>query len=172
MPILGRFWGGVLLGGLLAFFATFAAAEGQQSPPSGQKNDRAPAFVLKDLAGHDVRLDDYKGKPVLLYFMASWCPQCRGMIPRLKEIDSLYSPKGLVILNISVMESREKMLAYSKRHNLPYKSILDTDGKIAQSYGVFGLPVMALLDREGRIICWNCRTYEKLLEKQLEPKGQ
>ncbi|HYA15319.1 MAG TPA: TlpA disulfide reductase family protein [Syntrophales bacterium] len=131
-------------------------------------NDRASDFILKDLEGRNVRLSDYKGRMILLYFMATWCPECRSTIPHLKEIYSLYNAKGLVLLNINVMESREKALAFSKKYSLPFPTLLDGDGKVYQSYGVVGVPVKALIDRNGRIICWNCRTLDKMLEKQFE----
>ena len=132
---------------------------------------KAVAFTLKDLDGRIVKLSDYQGKPVLLYFMATWCPLCRDMIPRMKEIHSLYSAKGLVMLGISVMESREKVAAYSKRHALPYPTLLDGEGTVAKSYSVVGLPVLALIDRESLITCWNCRSVDKQLEKLFETKS-
>lgn len=167
--ILLRNWAVALLCTAILLFAAGHAAAGEPAAPV-KGSDQAAAFVLNDLDGRTVRLSDYRGKPVLLYFMASWCPQCRDMIPRLKKIHSLYSSRGLVFLQISVMESKEKMAAYAKRHDLPYRTLLDSEGKVAQAYGVFGLPVLALVDGEGRIICWNCRSLDNLLEKQAELK--
>jgi len=131
----------------------------------------AASFALNDLNGREVKLSDYRGKPVLLYFMASWCPQCRALIPRLKEIHALYSGRGLVFLQINVMESKEKMVSYTKRHDLPYRTLLDSEGNVAQAYGVMGLPVLVLIDRAGEIICWNCRSLDKRLETLMGLKG-
>jgi peroxiredoxin len=131
-----------------------------------QDDNRASDFVLKDLEGQNVRLSDYKGKPVLLYFMATWCPECRATIPHLKEIYSSYNTRGLVLFIIDVMESREKALAFSKKYNLPFPTLLDGEGKVYNSYGVVGVPVKVLIDRNGGIICWNCRSLDELLKKQ------
>jgi len=155
-----------VLGCAILFFWGPTDARADQNAQSADK-DMAPAFALKDLDGRDVRLSDFQGKPILLYFMATWCPQCRAMIPRMLEINSRYSAKGLVILGVNVMESREKMVSYAKKNALPYRTLLDLEGKVAQSYGVVGLPVLALVSKEGRIICWNCRSLDKLVEKQL-----
>jgi peroxiredoxin len=126
----------------------------------------APDFVLKDLTGRDVRLSQYRGRPVLLVFGTTWCPECRTEIPSIKDIHSRYGPKGLVVLYIDVLESQNKIAAFVKRHALPYAALLDTQGKVMDSYGVRGVPVKVLINREGRIICWNCRSLPALLEKQ------
>ena len=139
-----------------------------QGRANANQDDCAADFTLKDLDGRNVRLSEYKGKTIVLYFMATWCRECRGTIPRLKEIYSSYSSKGLVLLSINVMESKEKVAAYSRKYNLPYPTLLDEDGKVYRSYGAGGVPVKALIDRNGRIICWNCRSFDNLLAKQFE----
>ena len=155
----------ILVCNIIIFFSILNVAQGEGIAKT-QDDDRALDFTLKDLDGQNVRLSDYKGRTVLLYFMTTWCPECRTTMPKLKEIYSLYNVKGLVLLNINVMESRKKALAFSKKYSLPFPTLLDEEGKVYQSYGVVGVPVTALIDRNGRIICWNCRSLDKLLEKQ------
>jgi peroxiredoxin len=150
----------ILICSILTFFPVQNVAHGQ--------DDRASDFTLKDLDGRSVRLSDYKGRTIVLYFMATWCPECRGAIPQLKEIYSSYNARGLVLLTINVMESKDKVAAFSRKYNLPYPVLLDEDGKVYRSYGVGGVPVKALVDRNGRIICWNCRSFDDLLAKQFE----
>ncbi|HET6460589.1 MAG TPA: TlpA disulfide reductase family protein [Syntrophales bacterium] len=155
----------ILICSIITFFPIQNIVLGQ-----GNQDDRAPDFTLKDLDGRNVRLSDYKGKTIVLYFMATWCPECRSTIPQLKEIYSSYNEKGLVLLSIDVMESKEKVAAFSRKHNIPYSTLLDEDGTVYRSYGVGGVPLKALIDRSGRIICWNCRSFDDLLAKQFEIK--
>lgn len=155
----------ILICSIITFFPIQNIVLGQ-----GNQDDRAPDFTLKDLDGRNVRLSDYKGKTIVLYFMATWCPECRSTIPQLKEIYSSYNEKGLVLLSIDVMESKEKVAAFSRNHNIPYSTLLDEDGTVYRSYGVGGVPLKALIDRSGRIICWNCRSFDDLLAKQFEIK--
>jgi len=152
---------------VVIFFSVPYIAQEQGSARANQ-DDRALDFALKDLDGRNVNLSDYKGKTIVLYFMATWCPECRGAIPQLKEIYSLYNTKGLVFLMIDVMESKEKVAAFSRKYNIPYPILLDDEGKVYRSYGVGGVPVKALIDRDGRIICWNCRSFDNLLAKQFD----
>ena len=146
----------------------FANGEGDKS----NQEDRAQDFILKDTAGKIVKLSDYRGKTILLYFMATWCPECRGSIPKMKELYSDYAPKGLVLLAVDVMESREKVASFSKKYDISFPMLLDEDGKVYRDYGVGGVPVKALIDKTGRIICWNCRSFENLLAKQFEGKAK
>ena len=137
------------------------------------EGDQAYSFTLQDLNGHKVRLSDYKGKTVLLFFMTTWIRDCEKMIPDLKEMYSHYGSKGLVVLNIDVSESRKRAARFSREHDIPYQTLLDNDGKVALKYGVFGVPVVVLINGEGRIICWDCPSVEKLnnlLEQQFERK--
>ena len=155
----------ILVCSVVIFFSVPYIAQEQGSATANQ-DDRASDFTLKDLDGRNVRLSDYKGKTILLYFMATWCPECRSAIPQLKEIYSLYNAKGLVLLIIDVMESKEKVAAFSRRYSLPFSILLDEDGKVCRSYGVVSVPVRVLIDSNGRIICWNCRSFDSLLAKQ------
>ena len=157
----------ILVCSVVIFFSVPYIAQEQGSARANQ-DDRAADFNLKDLDGRTATLSDYKGKTIVLYFMATWCPECRGTIPQLKEIYSLYSAKGLVLLVINVMESKEKAAAFSRKNSLPFPTLLDEDGKVYRSYGVVGVPLEALIDRNGRIICWNCGSFDNLLAKQFE----
>jgi thiol-disulfide isomerase/thioredoxin len=108
----------VLVCNIIIFFLIANVANGEEIAKTGD-DDRALDFTLKDLDGRNVRLSDYKGKTILLYFMATWCPECRTTIPHLKEIYSLYDAKGLVLLNINVMEPGRKHQPFQRNTVFP-----------------------------------------------------
>ncbi|MEN6622419.1 MAG: TlpA disulfide reductase family protein [Smithella sp.] len=137
-----------------------------------QNTNLASDFTLKDFNGKNYRLRNYKGKVILLNFMTTWCPECKSTIPYLKSIHTKFNQAGLIVLNISVMQNEEKVAAFSKKYSLPYPTLLDRDGKIAKDYGVVGVPVKVLIDRESRIICWNCPTLDKIIENQFAGKSK
>lgn len=155
--------------GLLFCFA-FTSFALEASSGSNGKTDAAYAadFTLKDLTGKEIKLRDYKGRTIFMIFMTTWCRDCFASIPDLKAIYNRYHEKGLVMLNINIQESHEKVTAYSKKHNLPYPTLLDYEGTVSKKYGVGGVPVKVLIDREGRIICWNCRSLDSLIGKQFD----
>ncbi len=132
-----------------------------------QAGEVAPDFALKDLTGKYVSLSGYKGKVVYLLFGATWCPYCVAEIPKITEIHAKYSQKGLVLLNIDILESREKVLAFANRKKLVFPVLLDDDGEIAQRYGVIGVPTKVLIDRTGKVVCINCPSIEEKLAQLL-----
>jgi peroxiredoxin len=138
--------------------ATFASSQ--------RDENLAPDFTLKALDGKNIRLSQYRGQVVFLIFGTTWCPQCRLEIPSFKGIHSRYAPKGLVTLYVDIQESQNKVAAFARKNALPYPTLLDSDGTVAQGYGVLGVPTKILIDRNGKIICWNCRSFDALLEKQ------
>ena len=57
---------------------------------------------MQDLAGKTIKLDEYKGKALLIDFWATWCPPCRAELPNLIEVYNEYNSKGLEIVSISL----------------------------------------------------------------------
>ena len=159
----------VLISFMILFYCASAGNALASSDDTKAGDAYAADFTLKDLNGKDVKLSDYKGRPIFLIFMTTWCRDCFASIPSLKAIYNRYHEKGLVMLSIDIQETHAKVAAYSKKHSLPYPVLLDPEGSLSRKYGVGGVPVKALIDRSGRIICWNCRSLEELLEKQFEP---
>lgn len=124
---------------------------------------KAPLFVLKDLNGKDVKLNDYNGRDVLLIFGATWCGYCKSEIPNLKQSYKKYKEEGFEIINIYVQESAKKVSSFVKKHKIPYKVILDETGIVARQYGVMGFPTHCLIGREGDVLCIPCRNIELIL---------
>lgn len=167
-------WKAAGLGFFVALFLPFAALEllayRDAMAAKDVREEKAPDFVLKDLQGRKFRLSENMGKPVLLIFGATWCPYCRDEIPRLKDIYANYGKRGLVILNIDIQESKEKVSRFAASYKLPYRVLLDEKADVAESYGVQGVPTMVLIDKKGMIVCRQCRSVEPLIEKMLKKK--
>lgn len=115
--------------------------------------DQAPNFLLEDLNGHKVKFSDYKLNPITLLFMTAWIRGTWKMIPHMKESYSLYKSKGLVIFNIEVMEPGEKAEGFAKGHDILYPTLLDKDGEVSRKVGIVGVPMVVLINRDGRITC-------------------
>jgi peroxiredoxin len=130
--------------------------------------ERAPDFTLTDLAGKKQRLKDYTGRPVLLIFSTTWCPACVEELPRLKELHRKYAPRGLSMLNINIMESNRKAESFARKHQLPYPTLLDSQGDVANIYRIRGVPSLVLINREGQVICRPCSVIEGHLERLLQ----
>ena len=110
----------------------------------------APSFTLVDLEGKKVSLKDYKGRPVLVNFWATWCAPCKLEMPWFEEFRQKYAPQGFEILGIAEDDAGKDVIAKAvKRINVSYPILL-TDQKVAPAYGgVDYLPESFYVDRNG-----------------------
>lgn len=130
---------------------------------------KAPDFVLTDLNGQKFRLSDHKGKrPVLLIFSATWCTYCIAEIPHFKSLYASYARQGLEIVNIDIQESKEKVAKFAAKQELPYRTLLDEDGMVSGVYEIRGVPTMILVDKNGMIVCHQCRSVDTLLKTMMK----
>ena len=111
----------------------------------------APDFVLKDSAGADVRLSDYRGKAVVLNFWATWCRPCRIEMPMLAELESQYKARGLEVVGVSVDDDGWKSVRpFVEKNPVPYPVVIG-DLALQKRYGVVAMPMTVLIDREGKV---------------------
>ncbi len=112
----------------------------------------APDFSLTSLDGEQVRLSDYRGKPVILNFWATWCPPCRAEMPALEEIWQQYGEGGVVVLGVDQGESPQLVTQFA-REEIPvtFPILLDIDQSIGDGYWVRSLPSTFFIDTDGVI---------------------
>jgi len=113
----------------------------------------APDFNLKDLAGQNIRLSDYRGKVVLLNFWATWCPPCKEEMPWFVDLQKRYGAQGLQVLGVAMDDSGEQTIAsFTQRLGVNYPVLLGKES-VAQAYGnVQFLPDTFYIGRDGKII--------------------
>lgn len=122
-------------------------------PPVGvELGHVAPALTLQDLAGEDVSLEAYRGRPVLINFWAVWCGFCRIELPEMQAVYDAYRDRGFVILAVDVAEPREEVAPFVDELELTFPVLLDKETEVARSYRVRGLPTSYFLDQDGVII--------------------
>lgn len=100
--------------------------------------DPAPDFVSKDQNGKEVKLADFAGKRVALYFYPKDdTPGCTKQACSFRDADSVYREKGITVLGVSTDDEASHQKFISK-FQLPFDLLADTDKKIVQDYGVWG----------------------------------
>jgi cytochrome c biogenesis protein CcmG/thiol:disulfide interchange protein DsbE len=113
----------------------------------------APDFTSQRLAGGAVRLSQYRGRPVLLNFWATWCGPCQDEMPLIQRASDRYGSVGLQVLAVNYQQTDARaMSAFLKKVNARFPGVYDPSGQIANAYGVrVGLPVSVFVDRAGVI---------------------
>lgn len=112
----------------------------------------APSFALKDLNGNEVRLNDLRGKIVLLSFWATWCPPCREEMPSMEKLYRKFKDKDFTMLAINLREDGRKVKAFKEKIGLSFPIPLDSNGAVGSDYGIASIPTTYLVDREGYVI--------------------
>lgn len=136
---------------LLALLPALWVAACGGDRPRIENGDPAPRFVLRDLSGREVRLDDFRGETVALRFWADWCPYCTGEMKALEPIQRRLRPRGVVLLAINVGQSREVAARFAERLGISYPVLLDRDSAVSRRYGVMALPTTVFIDGQGRV---------------------
>ncbi len=113
---------------------------------------KAQNFILKDLDGNDVGLEDHRGKIILINFWATWCLPCRVEMPSMEKLYTRYKNDDFTILAIDLQEDADSVKAFKEQYKLNFPILLDSDGSVGEFYGVFSIPTTYLVDREGYII--------------------
>jgi peroxiredoxin Q/BCP len=100
--------------------------------------DTAPDFTVKDTNGNTVRLSDYAGKPVVLYFYPKDdTPGCTKEACSFRDNYQQYLSKGITVFGVS-MDSETSHQAFTEKFNLPFPLLADQDGALTQAYDVDG----------------------------------
>lgn len=125
--------------------ATASAAPGQ---------DSALDAVIADLAGRPQRLDQWRGKLVVLNFWATWCPPCVEEMPELSDLHRELAPKGLGMVGIGI-DSAAKIAEFARKTPVSYPLVVAGMGgtEIARRFGNQAgvLPYTVLIGAGGQV---------------------
>src|SRR5712692_160228 len=136
-------------------FATVLTAAGplsaQTSSPQRDTGAAAPDFTLPTLAGDSASLSDYKGRPLLLNFWASWCTPCRGEMGDIIAAYNAHKDQGLQVLaiNLTDQEHMSDVRKFVEELRMPFPVLLDHKGKVRKSYALRGVPTSVFVDAQG-----------------------
>lgn len=114
-----------------------------------EKGAEAPYFEGVDENGKTIKLTDYKGKKLILFFYPKDnTPTCTVEVCNLRDNYSLLQNKGYELLGVSG-DSEKKHQNFIKKHNLPFPLLADTEKTVINEYGVFGEKKMFGKIKEG-----------------------
>ena len=151
-----RVWAAVgvasaLIGVLALVLANVASDPAPSASTAG--GDRAPDFRLSEVRDESgsVSLEDFKGRPVVLNFWASWCVPCRKEMPALQEVSEGVQDR-IAFVGINHQDSRGEALAFLDETGVRFPAGYDPEGSTAAAYGLYGMPTTIFISPDGRIL--------------------
>jgi len=106
----------------------------------------------EDSRGSPLQLSDYRGKPVVLFFWADWCPYCQKMYPLLRKIIKDYEGQPFAVLGVNCDQSVSRLQMLEDRKAVTWKNWYNgRDGEITEDWQITGYPTVILLDGKGVI---------------------
>ena len=129
------------------FLVLAALTLGSVSRAQVKVGDNFPA--IKGAANEAVSQID--GKVAIVDFWASWCAPCKASFPAYARLYSVYAPKGLVILAMSVDDDPTDYARFVKRFSPGFPVSLDQGHQLVRQVSVPTMPTCYVMDRGGRV---------------------
>jgi cytochrome c biogenesis protein CcmG/thiol:disulfide interchange protein DsbE len=148
-------------------FAQTNPAKASLKPASERK--AAPDFALKDAEGKNVQLSALKGRVVVLNFWATWCHGCEMEIPSFVEVAKKYADSAVMIVGVSMDDDGWKSVKpWIKEKGINYPIVIG-NSHLGGQYGLVGMPLTVLIDRDGRVAGTHPGLVDKtVLEQQIQ----
>lgn len=131
--------------------AVNTAAESGDSQASAYA---APDFTVLDNEGNEVRLSDFKGKPVVLNFWATWCHFCKEEMPDFNKAYKNYPDVQFLMINATdgVQETLSAAKKYIEDNGFEFDVFFDTKLNAVQAYGITSFPSTFFIDKNGDLV--------------------
>jgi peroxiredoxin Q/BCP len=129
-----------------------------------KEGDAAPDFTTRDAGGKEVKLSDFRGQKVVLYFYPKDdTPGCTKEACSFRDAHADYEEKGIKVLGVS-LDDEASHQAFAEKYDLPFTLLADTDHSLSDAYGVYGEQTWGdkkfmgvarktfLIDEEGKLV--------------------
>jgi thiol-disulfide isomerase/thioredoxin len=151
-----RFWRGrwaVAAAVAVVLGVSAVLAQLDEAPVPGAPLAANLGFTLKDMHGADVRLADFRGRPIVLNFWATWCGPCRAEIPALNEMANRYKSDKLAIFGISVDDQPADLQKFTDQFAMNYPVLVGLgQDKLQETYdAAMFVPITWLIRPDGTI---------------------
>jgi cytochrome c biogenesis protein CcmG/thiol:disulfide interchange protein DsbE len=146
------------------------------APPDGVELAKLD-YTLKDMNGKDVRLSDFRGRPMVINFWATWCAPCKHEIPAFNELVEKYKDRNFTVLGISVDDKPEDLIAFTSEFPIRYPVLVGLGhDELQEHYGAYSLPVSWFIRADGSVDYKHTGTqtkdwFEERIKRLFEPRA-
>ena len=163
---------GLGLAALVALAVGTGALAGRPDAAPLIRGDRrqAPDFSLPDLHRPEdrVELADYRGRPVVLNFWASWCVPCLREMPTFQAVSQQVGPR-VAFVSVNHQDGRSTALRLLADTGVTHPAGYDPDGRVASSYNLVGMPTTVFISSTGQVLATRTGEMSRTqLEKAIE----
>lgn len=117
-------------------------------PTTVQDLGPAPDFTIDVLGGKEKSLRDYRGRPVVVNFWASWCGPCREETPDLVKLHKKYGDR-VDFVGIIYQDDEVAVRRFMEEFSMEYENGMDVGGKASAAYKITGVPTTFVIDANG-----------------------
>jgi len=114
----------------------------------------AGSFVFKDMKGQEQRLQDYRGKWVLVNFWGTWCPPCLEEIPDLIALNEAHRNRDLVVIGVALDSTKDSVVEFVAKKKISYPIVFGDYDLASQVGDVEALPTTYLYDPTGKLVSY------------------
>ena len=111
----------------------------------------APDFTLHVMNGPNLRLQEQRGRVVMVNCWATWCGPCRQEMPQLNRLYEKYHAAGFVLLGVNVDDDTSKAAEVAGKLGVTFPVLLDTDKTVSKLYELSTMPSTVIIDRDGKV---------------------
>lgn len=126
-------------------------SDSEQSTKPQKNENSAPDFTVVDYNGNEVKLSDFKGKPVVLNFWTTWCYYCKVEMPHFNEAYKEYPDVQFLMVNAMDNDTVEAAKAFVEEEQYEFDIFFDMEYEAVMTYNVTGYPRTIFIDKDGNI---------------------
>ena len=129
--------------------------EPEQISTSGESFKKADDFTVVNQDGQIAKLSDFKGKPTIVNFWATWCGPCKSEMPAFENIYTRYKDDvNIMMVNMTdnTNETVKKVKNFISQSGYTFPVFFDTSAQAAKSYRVTSIPMTLFIDKNGNLI--------------------
>jgi peroxiredoxin len=124
--------------------------------PSTEIGRAAPDFLLRTPDGGQLRLSDYRGKPLLVNFWASWCTPCKQEMPEIVKAYAAHRNTGFTVIAVDLQENAGAIQDFAQRFGMDFPIAIDRTGPVAETWRIGGpiqgIPSSYFIDANGIVV--------------------
>ncbi|MCI8962445.1 MAG: TlpA family protein disulfide reductase [Eubacterium sp.] len=127
----------------------------KENDASQQEKESAPDFTVYDKNDKEVNLSDFRGKPTIVNFWASWCGPCKMEMPDFEEkYRALGNEINFLMVNMTDGSRETVKIAsnFIKKEDYTFPVYFDTKSDAAIAYSVYSLPTTYFIDSDGYVV--------------------